>query len=169
MTGSLGLLYRPDSTFGIEVKFSGLSRPTSYLKNDTSNTVKTYTTSRIVLQRILAGFNYYLPFKGINPFMGVAVGATYAQTTQTAPQSSIINFTWGFQTGATLNIASTVALRLDAYAVFIPNVSNNTSYFDVAADGSGFPSFIVGNPSRATITQWNVSVGLLINLDKRNK
>jgi len=90
VTGSLGLVYRPVSTFGFELKFSDLSHPTSYLKNDTSNTVKIYTTSQIVLQRILAGFNYYLPLKSIKPFLGVITGATYAQTTQTAPQSSII-------------------------------------------------------------------------------
>src|SRR5450631_1951356 len=54
MTGSLALIYRPDSTFGIELRFSGLSHPTSYLNNDTSNTVKIYTTSQIVFQRILA-------------------------------------------------------------------------------------------------------------------
>jgi len=169
MTGSLALIYRPDSAFGIEFKISSLGHPTSYLNNDTSNTVKIYTTSKIVFQRILAGFNYYLPFKGIQPFLGLVAGASYAQTTQTAPQSSIINFNWGFQTGASLNLAKSIALRLDASAVFIPNVSNNTSYFNVAADGSGFPSFIIGNPSRATITQWNINLGLLINLSKTNK
>ncbi len=144
-------------------------RPTSYFSNDSDNTVKIYTTSHIVLQRILAGFNYYLPLKGIQPFIGLAAGASYAQTTETAPQSFIYNFNWGFQTGATLNIAKSMALRLDGWAVFIPNVSNNTSYFNAAADGSGFPSFIIGNPSRATITQWNINVGLLINLRKRNR
>lgn len=169
MTGSLALIYRPDSAFGIELKFSDLAHPTSFLNNDTSNIVKIYTTSKIVFQRILAGFNYYLPLKSIQPFLGLIVGASYAQTTETAPQSSIINFNWGFQSGATLNIAKSIALQLDACTIFIPNVSNNTSYFDVAADGSGFPSFIIGNPSRATITQWNINLGLLFNLTRRNK
>ena len=79
------------------------------------------------------------------------------------------SFNWGFQTGATLDIAKSVVLRLDACAVFIPNVSNNASYFDVAADGSGFPGFIIGNPLSATIIQWNIKPCLLINLGKRNK
>jgi len=169
MTGSLAFIYRPDSTFGFEIKFSSLVNPTSYLNNDTSNIVKIYTTSHIVFQRILAGLNYYLPLKGIQPFLGLVTGASYAQTTETAPESSIINFNWGFQTGASLKIAKSMALRLDVCAVFIPNVSNNTSYFNVAANGSGFPSFIIGNPSRATITQLNINLGLLINLSKRNR
>jgi hypothetical protein len=168
MTGSLAIIYRPRSTFGIELKFSG-AHPKSYLNNDTENVVKVYTSSHIVFQRILAGFNYYLPLKNVQPFLGLVAGASYAQTTETAPESSIINFNWGFQSGATLNIAKGMGLRLDASAVFIPNVSNNSSYFNVASDGSGFPSFIIGNPSSATITQWNINLGLLINLGKTNK
>lgn len=169
MTGSFAFIYQPDSSFGIELKFSSLSHPTSYLNNDTNNTVKIYTTSHIVLEHILVRFNYYLPLKGIQPFIGLAAGASYAQTTETAPQSSIVSFNWGFQIGTTLNIAKSIALRLDGCAVFIPNVSNNTSYFNVAAGGSGFPSFIIGNPSRATIAQVNINLGLLINLSKRNR
>jgi hypothetical protein len=163
MTGSLALIYRIDSTFGIELKFSA-SHPTSYLDNDANNTLKVYTTSNITFQRILAGFNYYIPQKGFQPFVGLVAGASYAQTTETAPESSIINFNWGFQTGATFNIAKPIALRLDACAVFIPNVPNNSSFFNVAADGSGFPGFIIGNPSKANITQWNINLGLLFNL-----
>jgi hypothetical protein len=169
LTGSLGLIYRPDSTFGIELKFSGLLHPTSYLNNDTDYTVKAYTTSHIVFQRVLAGFNYYLPVKGIQPFLGLIAGASFAQTTAISPESSIYNFNWGFQAGATLNIAKSTALRLDACTVFIPNVYNNSSYFNGAADGTGFPSFIIGDPSKATITQWNINLGLVINLGKTNK
>jgi hypothetical protein len=166
MTASMGFSYKLDSTFGIELKFSSLLSPTSYLNNDTSDIVKIYTTSRIVFQRILAGFNYYLPLKGIQPFLGLVAGVSYVRTTETAPESSIANFNWGFHSGATLNINKLMALRLDACVVFIPNVSNNTSYFNVASDGSGFPSFIIGDPSSATITQWNINLGLLINLSK---
>lgn len=168
-TASFALIYRPDPSFGIELKFSSLMHPTSYLNSDTNNIVKIYTTSHIVLQHILAGFNYYLPLKPVQPFIGIAAGASYAQTTETAPQSSIYNFSWGFQTGATLNITKSIALLLEGCAVFTPNVSNNTSYFDVGADGSGFPSFIIGDPSKATITQWNINLGVLINLGKTSR
>lgn len=129
MTGSLAFIYRPDTSFGIELKFLSLSNPTSYLDNDTNNTVKIYTTSHIIFQRILAGFNYYLPLKGIQPFIGFAAGASYAQTTETTPQSSIVSFNWGFQIGAALNITKSIALQLDGCAVFIPKVSNNTFLF----------------------------------------
>src|SRR5215467_6174520 len=64
MTSSLAIIYRPGHAFGVELKLSGLYHPTSYLNNDTSNIVKTYTTSHIVFQRLMAGFNYYFPLKG---------------------------------------------------------------------------------------------------------
>jgi hypothetical protein len=60
-----------------------------------------------------------------------------------------------------------IALKLNGYVLKTPGVYNNTSYFDVADDGSGFPSFIVGNPSKATITQWNLNIGIVVNLGKK--
>ena len=119
MTGSIAFIYHPDSLFGIELKFSSLLNPTSCLNNDTSNTVKIYTTSHIVFQRILAGFNYYLPLKSIRPFIGLVAGASFAQTTETAPQSSIVSFNLGFQSGATLNIATSIALQSGGCVVLI--------------------------------------------------
>jgi hypothetical protein len=161
---SLGMIFRPDSAIGIEVKFISLSNPTSYLKNDKDNTVEAYTRSAIVFDRFLLGFNYYFPLRGIYPFLGIVAGGSHVQTTQTAPQNSITNFNWGLQTGASLKLAKALALRLDACLIFIPNVSDNSTYFGVAADGSGFPSFIIGAPSVAAITQWNINLGIVISL-----
>lgn len=169
ITGSLGLLYLPSSVFGIEFKISVLSHPTSYLNNDTSNIVRIYTTSQIVFQRILAGFNYYLPLKNIKPFVGLLGGASYVYENHFYPYSSLIKFNWGFQIGTSINISKLLAVRVDACEIYIPNVPNNSTFFGDAADGSGFPSFIIGNPSRVTITQWNINLGLLINLSKSSK
>jgi hypothetical protein len=169
ITGSLGLIYRPNSVFGIEFKISSLANPTSYLNNDTSNTVKIYTTSQIVFQRILAGLNYYLPLKSIKPFIGLIGGASYVEENRASPYSSLIKFNWGFQIGASININKILAVRLDACEIYIPNVPNNSTFFGDTKDDSGFPSFIIGNPSSATITQWNIDLGLLINLSKTNK
>ena len=169
MTGSLALIYRPDSAFGIEFKISSLGHPTSYLNNDTSNTVKIYTTSNIVFQRVLVGLNYYLPLKRIKPFIGLLGGASYVEENRASPYSSLIKFNWGFQIGASINIDKILALRLDACEIYIPNVPNNSTFFGNTKDDSGFPSFIIGNPSSATITQWNINLGLLINLKKTNK
>lgn len=169
ITSSVSFLYLPDSTFGIELKYSSLNRPTSYLNYNADNTVKVYTTSRVIFERLLTGFNYYLPIKPIQPFIGLLAGASYIETTETYPNSSLYSFNWGFQAGATVNISKSIALRLDGSLIFIPNVSNKSSYFNLSADGSGFPSFILNDPSKANITQTNINLGLLINLNKRKR
>ena len=169
MTGSLGISYRPIDAIGIELKYSGLYHPRSYLNNETDNRVKIYTSSRIVMQNIMGGFNYYLPLRRIQPFLGVLAGATYVQTTETAPESSIINFTWGLQAGAAMKLTKLLTLRLDASRLIIPNISNNSSYFGIAADGSGFPSFVIEKPSRADIKHYSINLGLLFNFGTRKK
>ena len=169
ITPSFALLYKVNSYFGLELKFASLIGPTSYLNNDSDKIVKIYTTSHIVLQHLLAGFNYFVPSKRIHPYVGLLLGGSYAETKEIEPQSFIYNFSVGFQTGATLNLSSLLALKLNGYVLKTPGVYNNTSYFDVANDGSGFPSFIVGDPSKATITQWNINIGILVNLGKKLK
>jgi len=62
-----------------------------------------------------------------------------------------------------------MAVPLDASRISIPNVANNISYLNVAADGSGFASFIIGEASAANITQWNSNLGLMISLTKEKK
>lgn len=104
-SASIALIYRPIDKFGMDFKFSMLSHPRSYLSTPNDNTLKAYTSSHIVLQRLLAGFNYYLSSKRIQPFIGLVAGASYAQTTEIAPESSIINFNWGLQTGAAIKIS----------------------------------------------------------------
>src|SRR4030095_3113624 len=68
ITPSFALLYKVNSYFGLELKFVSLIGPTSYLDNDSNNIVKIYTTSHIVLQHLLAGFNYFVPSKRIHPY-----------------------------------------------------------------------------------------------------
>jgi len=167
ITPSVALLYKINSNFGLELKFASLISPTSYLSNDSNNIVKIYTTSHIVLQHLLAGFNYFVSSKRLHPYVGLLLGGSYAQTKEVEPQSLIYSFSLGFQTGATLNLSSWIALNLNGYVLETPGVYNNTSYFNVADDGSGFPSFIVGNPSKATITQWNINIGVVVNLGKK--
>lgn len=169
ITNSVSFLYRLDSTFGLELKYSSLNRPTSYLNYDADNIVKVYTTSRIIFQRLLTGINYHFPLKPVQPFIGVLAGASYIETTETYPNSSLYSFNWGLQAGAALNISKSIALRLDGSIIFIPNVSNKSSYFNVSADGSGFPSFILDSPSKANISQTNINLGLLINLDNKKR
>jgi hypothetical protein len=60
-----------------------------------------------------------------------------------------------------------IALKLGGYVLLTPGVYNNTSYFNVAADGSGFPSFAIGDPSKATITQWSMNIGIVVNFGKK--
>jgi hypothetical protein len=50
-----------------------------------------------------------------------------------------------------------------------PNISNNSAYFDVDSNDDGFPSFAVGNPSTANITQWDISLGIIIRFMKSRK
>lgn len=169
LTTSFALIYKPDPSFGLELKFSSLLNPVSYLNNDSDYTLKTYTTSHIFLQHLVMGFNYYLPFRPIHPYLGLLLGASYAETKDISPQSKNYNLSWGFQSGATLDLSNTVALKFGGYILITPGVYNNTSYFNAGADGSGFPSFIIGNPSKATITQWNINLGLAINLKKRGR
>jgi hypothetical protein len=167
ITASFAFLYRANSFFELELKFSNLIHPTSYLNNDSDNTVKIYTTSHIVLQHLLTGFNFFVPSKHIHPYIGLLLGASYAQTKEIAPESHIFSFTWGFQTGVTLNLSGLIALKLGGYVLLTPGVYNNTSYFNVAADGSGFPSFAIGDPSKATITQWSMNIGIVVNFGKK--
>lgn len=164
-TGSMALVYKLNSSFGIELKYSGYRRPTSYLNSEVDDIVRIYTTSKIIFRRVLTGVNYYIPLKSIQPFLGIVVGASYVETTETGPPSFKVNFNWGLQTGVEFNVSELVALRLDATAIFIPGVSNKSSFFNVAANGSGFPSFIIGNSSKATISQQNINIGILLNLD----
>ena len=167
LTLSITFLYKPGPAIGIELQFSDLSNPVSYLNNVSDNTVKIYTTSHITLEHLLGGFNYYVPVKNIHPYMGLLLGASYAATKETSPPSSIYNFTCGLQTGSEFTLSKSIDLRLNGSVIITPGVANNTSYFNVGADGGGFPSFIVGDPSRAAITQWNISLGVLINLKKK--
>ena len=169
MTVSPAFTYFPISTLGIELKYSGMSKPLSYLDNKTNERVKDYTTSHITLSRFLTGLNFYLPLKNVKPFLGILAGASYAEENDYSPYSHLINFNWGFQMGATLNINSLIALRLDASKIYVQNVPNNSAFFGTAADGGGFPSFIIGNPSKATIKQLNVNFGLILNIGKSKK
>jgi len=166
VASSVAFTYKLNSSLGLELKFSNLFSPTSYLKNGSDNVVKAYTISHILLQHLLAGMNYYVPVQRIHPYFGLLAGASYAETKETAPASSIYSFSWGFQVGAMLNLSAATALKVGDCFVITPNVYNNTSYFNVAADGSGFPSFAVGNPSRASILQWDLSIGIVIRLGK---
>ncbi len=165
-TGSLAFIYHPIATIGIELKYSNLSNPLSYLNNTKSETVRIYTSSHITFQRVLTGLNYYLPLKNIKPFIGLLGGASYVEQQQKYPYSSMFKFNWGFQIGASFNINKLLAVRFDASEIYIPNVPNNSAFFGDPANDSGFPSFIIGNPSTATIKQLNVNLGLMINLGK---
>ena len=164
-TGSMALVYKLNSSFGIELKYSGYRRPTSYLNSELDDIVRIYTTSKIIFRCVMTGVNYYLPLKGIQPFLGIAAGASYVQTTETIPPSFKINFNWGLQTGIEFNLSKLVALRLDAMAIFIPGVSNKSPFFNVAPNGSGFPSFVIGSPSKATFAQQNVNFGIIVKLE----
>jgi len=166
-TGFLSGLYHPNQYCGIELSFSGFS-PQSYLDDPADIRVRVYTKSTITVRRLLAGPNFYVPLKRVYLYMGGLLGFSNAVTTQTFYTSSLVSFTWAIQTGVAYYVSKLIGLRLNGSLILTPNVSNNSAYFNVDKDGSGFPSFAIGDPSSANITQWNFSLGIIFRFGKDN-
>ena len=166
---SSSFIYHPNPAWGCEIIYSR-STPTSYLYDPDDDRVAVYTRFPIHIQRLLAGLNYSFSFNGIHPHIGVLFGFTYTETTsEPALTSSYTSFSLAPQAGVDYYFSSFIGIRLNAAMIFTPNVPNNSAYFNVDKEGNGFPSFAVGNPSNASITQWNFSLGIIIRFMKRKK
>jgi hypothetical protein len=161
-------IYRPVSALGIELMLSSLS-PTTYLYDPADQRVQVYTNSKINIQRFLTGLNYFPPLKKIHPYIGLLVGFTRAVTTQVDLTNTNTSFTWSGQVGVEYYFSSFIGVRLNMAVINTPNISDNSAYFDVDSNGDGFPSFAVGNPSTANITQWDISLGIIIRFMKSRK
>ncbi|HTS45074.1 MAG TPA: outer membrane beta-barrel protein [Puia sp.] len=165
---SSSFIYHPNPTWSFELIYSG-SYPTSYLYDPDDERVAVYTRSTIDIDRLLAGVNYSFSFNEIHPHIGVLLGFTYTETTQTYLTSSHTGFSLAPQAGVDYYFSSLIGIRLNTALIFTPNVPNNSAYFNVDKEGNGFPSFAIGNPSSAGITQWNFSLGIIIRFMKRKK
>jgi len=165
---SSSFIYHPNPTWNCEIIYSR-SKPTSYLYDPDDNRVAAYTNSRIDMERLLAGINYFFSIKEIRPYIGVLFGFTYTQTTETPLTSSYTGFSMAPEAGIDYFFSSLIGIRLNAMLLLTPNVPNNSSYFNVDKIGQGFPGFAVGDPSNANITQWNFSLGIIIRFMKKKK
>ena len=162
--GSLGLIYHPVPYFGLE----GLvctGAPESYLELPPSEGGGVYS-ARISMARYMAGVEGTYPAGRWFPFAGVLLGSSVARYTGDAYPSDDGKFTWGLHMGTTYYLSSLVGLRLQAAVFVIPNVSNNSAWFGVDGQGDGFPSFAIGIPSSATITQYAAGLAMVVRFSR---
>jgi hypothetical protein len=165
---SLSFIYHPTSVIGLELIFLD-ENPSTYLSNPDDPSVKVYTDSKIVVQRLMAGVNFSMPGERINPFLGCQFGFTYAYTAHLVNTGEYTGFTWALQGGADYYISSLIGVRMKFAWIQTPDVSNNSAYFNVGKDGSGFPTFAVGDPSSANISQINLGVGIIFHFHPGKK
>ncbi len=167
-TPSISFIYHPHPSWGFEMTCSSL-HPTTYLNDPDNNSVKVYTNSVINMQRLLTGINYSVPFNRIHPYIGCLLGFTHTVTTQTPMTATYTSFSWACQAGTDFYFSSLIGMRLNGAIITTPNIPNNSAYFNVDKNGEGFPTFAVGNPSTAGITQWNISLGIIVRLMKKKE
>lgn len=165
---SLSFVYHPDRIIGFEVNYL-YEQPTTYLDDQHDNSVKIYTSTNVTISRFLGGVNFQLPNKRLRPFAGVLLGVTQVETSDIINTGEYTGFTWSLQGGADLNISSLLAIRAKFSYVQTPNVSNNSAYFGVKGNGDGFPTFALGEPSTANISQINLSLGIVFHIRLKSR
>jgi hypothetical protein len=159
---SFSFIYHPSPVFELELTYMD-ENPSTFLDNPDNNSVKVYTSSEIMVQRLLTGLNISIPVKRFTPYLGCLLGFTNVTTTKAYDTNELTAFTWSFQTGADYYFTSPIGVRLKLSIIQTPNISNNSAYFDVGKAGDGFPTFAVGNPSTANISQLNLSLGIIFH------
>jgi hypothetical protein len=164
---SFSFIYHPDPVFGLELIFMN-ENPTTYLDAPDNSSVKVYTSSQIMVQRLLAGLNISLPIKRFHPFLGCLLGFTNVTTSKAYDTNELTDFTWSLQTGADYYFSSLIGVRIKFSLIQTPNISNNSAYFDVGKTGDGFPTFAVGDPSSANISQLNLTLGIIFHFQPRH-
>ena len=60
-------------------------------------------------------------------------------------------------------MSSLIGICFSVILIQIPNVSNNSAYFDVGNNGGGFSTFAVGDPSSANLLQVNLRLGIIFH------
>jgi outer membrane protein W len=170
VTPLISFIYHPHPSWGLELTYSN-THPTTYLNDPADGSVSVYTHSKINVYRLLTGINYSLPFKKIQPYIGCLAGFTHTVTTQTQLNAigTCTSFSWAFQTGVDFYFSSYIGLRLNGVLVNSPNISNNSAWYNVDKNGEGFPTYAVGNPSSANITQWDISLGIIVRFMKNKE
>ncbi len=164
---SSSFIYHPNPVFGLELTYS-VENPTTYLNDPGNASVKAYTGSQVNVQRLLTGLNISVPVKRFHPFLGCLIGFTYTTTTKAYDTNELTAFTWSIQTGADYYFSSLIGVRIKLSLIQTPNISNSSAYFDVGKLGDGFPSFAVGNPSSANITQLNLILGIIFHFQPKH-
>jgi Outer membrane protein beta-barrel domain len=164
---SFSFIYHPNPVFGLELTYT-VENPTTYLNDPGNSSVKVYTLSQVNVQRLLTGLNISVPVKRFHPFLGCLLGFSYVTTTKAYDTNDLTEFTWSLQTGADYYFSSFMGVRLKLSMIQTPNISNNSAYFNVGKSGDNFPTFAVGDPSSANITQLNLSLGIIIHFQPKH-
>ncbi len=165
---SLSFIYHPTPEIGLELSFLN-ENPLTYLNTPDNASVQVYTSSKIMVQRLMGGVNFSIPDKRFKPFLGCLLGFTYAYTANYVNTGEYTGFTWALQGGADYYISSLIGVRYKMAWIQTPNVSNNSAYFNVGKDGSGFPTFAVGDPSSANLSQIYMGLGIIFHFHPRSK
>lgn len=164
---SFSFIYHPNPIFGLELTYMN-ENPVTYLDAPDNTSVKVYTNSQVTVQRLLAGLNISVPVKSFHPFLGCLLGFTNVTTTKAYDTNELTEFAWSLQTGADYYISSLIGVRIKLSIIQTPNISNNSAYFDIGKNGDGFPTFAVGNPSSANITQLNLVLGIIFHFQPKH-
>lgn len=165
---SLSFIYHPSPRIGLELSYLN-ENPFTYLSTPDNPSVQVYTSSNIMVQRLMGGVNFSIPDKRIKPFLGCLLGFTYAYTANLLNTGEYTGFTWALQGGADYFFSSLIGVRLKIAWIRTPNVSNNSAYFNVGKNGEGFPTFAVGDPSSASLSQINMGLGIIFHFQPGTK
>jgi hypothetical protein len=158
------LIFHPNQSWGFELTYS-YAKPTSFL-NDTIISVSVYTRSQITVERLIGGIDYYFSLKKIHPYFGFLFGFNYVTTDHIYLPTSFTSFCWGGQAGVDYYFSSLLGARLNFAVINSPDIPNNSAWFGVNKNGEGFPTYAVGEPSKAEITQWNICLGIIFRFMK---
>ncbi len=164
---SFSFIYHPNPVFGLELMYI-VENPMTYLDDPDNASVKAYTSSQVNVQRLLTGLNISIPVKKFHPFLGSLLGFTSVTTTKAWDTNELTEFTWSLQTGADYYFSPLIGLRIKFSMIQTPNISNNSAYFDVGKLGDGFPSFAIGDPSSANITQLSLTLGIIFHFQPKH-
>jgi len=164
---SFSFIYHPNPIFGLELTYMD-ENPMTYLDVSDNGSVKVYTSSNVRVQRLLGGLNVSIPVKRFNPFLGFLLGFTNVITTKAYDTNEMTGFSWSLQTGADYYFSSLIGARIKLSLIQTPNISNNSAYFDVGKNGDGFPTYAVGDPSSANISQLNLVLGIIFHFQPKH-
>ena len=96
------------------------------------------------------------------------LGFTNVTTIKAYDTNELTGFTWSLQAGADYYFSSLIGARIKLSMIQMPNISNNSAYFDVGKNGDGFPTFALCDPSSANITQLNLVIGVIFHFQPKH-